>query len=108
MRGVIEWRPLRGVFCIVRLRSSPQEPHDGVSDRCGCLPLREMTDAIEHDTLVTRAEEALFALGGGGVVARIAAAVDDQGRNVDGLVPRKLRFQIVASGSFGANPHRTR
>src|SRR6202022_3741860 len=84
--------------------SSSQESYDGVSDCCGCLALREMTDAIEHDALVPRAEEALLPLGSGGVVARIAAAVDDQGRNADGRVPRKLRFQIGVSGILRRQP----
>src|SRR5207253_11239064 len=72
------------------LQSWSQESHDGVGDGCGRLPLREMADAIEDGALVPRGEEALLPLRSGWVVARIAAAVDDQRRDADGRVPRKL------------------
>src|SRR5437667_7252599 len=71
----------------------PEEPQDRVGDRARCFPLREMADPIEHDALVARAEEALLSLRGGRIVARIAAAVDDQGRDPDVRVPREPRFQ---------------
>src|SRR5713101_7399654 len=52
-----------------------------------------MADAIEDGALVTRAEEALLALRSGGIVAGVAATVDDQRWHADARVPRKLRLR---------------
>src|SRR5437899_12008841 len=78
-------------------RLAVQESQYRVSHRRGRLPLREMADAIEHRALVARGEEALLAFRSGGVVARVAAAMDDQRRNADVRVARKLRLESGVS-----------
>jgi hypothetical protein len=82
------------------LAGSGHKSHDGLRNSLRCFSLRKVADPWENDPLIRPGKVLFFAVRSGGVVTRVAGAMDHQSRNRNDRAGRKLRFNNLIRRIF--------